>query len=181
MARTRVQEAVEAVVEAASAYDAHLDCNPLSLAFADAHRWFRAAVAEWRAAIAAQDVADPEVYLRDGAHESERQAAAAAMVNRPGLRKLVYEMLLNDERACVAAGTPDRYVGLSDRKLEVLLNEHAGGRFGGIDIPDRHYSHQSVSSARKSLVDAGLVYKWGAERVHGRRHIVWRARRLETT
>lgn len=166
MARTEVQEANEAVLAAADellveSERGFYDVGALLLA-----------IRERRAAIARQDVKEKSVYLRSDATESERQAARAAMVSRPGWRKCIYDLLLNYPLS-----------GLSDREIEEFCRGRRRGQLHGlkladVEIPDRRISHQSLSSARKSLVDAGLVYAFGAEIHEGRRHIRWRARPL---
>lgn len=165
MARTEVQEASDAVLAAADellveAERGFYDVGALLLA-----------VRGRRAAIARQDVKEKSVYLRSDATESEKQAARAAMISRPGWRKCIYDLLLTRP-----------LFGLSDREIEEICENRRGQtldfKLGDVEIPDRRISHQSLSSARKSLVDAGLVYAFGAEIHEGRRHIRWRARPL---
>jgi len=159
MSRTEVQSAAEAVITAADAwYETREDTE---------QRYLVNAVYRWRAAVAQQDALDAEVYLRRGAKTVDREAAAAAMIARPGWRKLIYEMISWSTRW---------NEGLSDRRIEVLFGMYPN--HGPVDLthPPGKPTHQTISSARKSLVDAGLVYAFGVEIVEGRQHNLWRTR-----
>jgi hypothetical protein len=123
-----------------------------------------------RAAIDRQDVEERSVYLRTDASEAEKQAARAAMIARPTVRRFVYWSILS------APGER----GLSDRQLEARSRNYPGQLCHGVHVPPGGWSHQTISSARKSLVDAGLLYAFGAEIVNGRRHTTWRARQIGT-
>lgn len=161
MARTKVQDANEAVLAAADAWFESPDFIGGLDALLDA-------VKARREAIAAQSLDDPEVYVRNDAHTSEREAAARAMIARPGYRRLVYNI--------IRVGGP-----VSDRGIEYVLwsNSQRGVRkMFDVEFPPQGLPHQTLSSARKSLVDCGLVYADGHEKINGRKHILWRARPL---
>lgn len=168
MARSEVQEASAAVLDAADAFydavgtDRYVECGDRL-----------AGAIEWRrAAIQRQEVETRDVALRHDASPEERQAAQAAMLARPGWRRCLYDLLLHDRPR-------------SDQGLEDLCSTFRGATFLAgdgtrIEIPDRRVSHQSISSARNSLCEVGLVTQAGAEIRNGRQHKTWRAKPIGT-
>lgn len=170
MSRTEVQEASAAVLLAAEAwYFAYRGEEEATMDYATARTNLHDAVAARFVAIARQDVKESSVFLRSDASEAEKQAARAAMIARPGWRKFIYELLSHGRK-------------MSDRQIEMIASRNRGHGLlyptGWVEVPDRKVTHQSLSSARKSLVDAGLVYAMGAEIHEGRRHTLWQARPL---
>ena len=166
MARTKVQEANEAVLAAGEAWLDSVDQYG-SISCLDGAVKSRAdlivALRNRREAIAAQDVEDAEAYLRNEPSTPEREALQRAMLKRRGHRRLIWKILWH-------YGRPN---GMSDRALEAWVYGRRGDQQFNCDIPVDGIPHQTISSARKSLVDAGLVYKAGYETVGNSKHTLW--------
>lgn len=164
MSRTEVQVAAENVITRADAWLTTYQEPTSVIAVAEGRIRLAAAVNFWRDAVRRQDVRDAEVYLRNTPTVVEREAAAAAMISRPGWRQMVYDTLAWETKW--GRGSSDRWLELTFR------NNTRHGPVSLRPLPGEP-SHQTISSARKSLVDAGLVWARGVEVVKGRKHTLW--------
>jgi len=156
MARSRMTELEEAVLNAA---DTWRDVESWSDTV-DFHalQALMDAVDARRAEIARQDVSAKHVYLRTDAGPAEVAAAQAAMLNRAGWRSLIYDAL-------------NRVGPRSDRELEYFAPRLAV-QYG---LKPEGATHQTISSARNSLVRCRLVAADGFTVIDGRKHTRWRA------
>lgn len=167
MSRTEVAKTRDALVEAALVInDTDLDDLPTAERRAAWHA-FMCAVDRYRAAVARQSVDDPEVYVQNNSRTADREAAQAAILSRGKWRRIVYRML----QLQVDLGA----TGRSDRWLEEAIRSRAIAfrQFEGDPLDPAKVTHQTISSARKSLVDCGLVRACGGEIVNGRLHTLW--------
>jgi hypothetical protein len=157
MARTEVQEANEAVLAAVDDWLASRDPSSAgSGRYVDACGALHLAAEARRKAIARQDVREREVYLRSDASAEEREAAQAAMISRGGWRGLVFHLL-----------------AMRGAAADVTLEHWCSGQASNYGLRPEAAKHQTISSARKSLVDCGLVRADGAVIINGRRHMLW--------